>query len=414
MKVVIVGAGPSGLMAAGLIKSGAVTVLEKNEKPGKKLYITGKGRCNVTNHCTPSRLLESVVSNPKFLYSAVHRFSPRDAVGFFENAGVPLKTERGGRVFPQSDKASDITAALTRHAVAHGAQIRYHAEVKEIKAVSEGGFNVELTGGEKLFCDALVLASGGKSYPATGSTGDGYRFAESLGHRVIPPRPALVPILLDECVQALEGLSLKNITAGVTGANSKIQPVFGEMLFTANGVSGPAVLSLSSHVSRAGFGRGAKICIDLKPALSEDVLDLRLLREFEAAKNKQLKTVLHTLMPKSLAVGFAVKAGVNAEMPVNEVTKQQRGALIRTLKNLTFLIKGLDGIEKGVVTQGGVDVTQLRPTDMESKLISNLYFVGELLDVDALTGGYNIQIALSSGYAAGLSIENKNRQLSQI
>ncbi|MCL2797279.1 MAG: NAD(P)/FAD-dependent oxidoreductase [Firmicutes bacterium] len=544
MNTIIIGAGPAGLMAAGSVKGGAVTVLEKNEKPGKKLYITGKGRCNVTNDCTPEDVQKNVVTNPKFLFSALNAFPPREAMKLLEGCGIPLKTERGGRVFPASDKASDVTAALKKRAIENGAEIRLNAEVKDVwfdqksqkfcvrivghdlsdvprKSVGDAalgvphhisrirfggsqsglatlaGKNVTIPTLEKgtgiksqgtgigdmrkslpvpcalcpdtlflspepqspnsdiLTSDCLIIATGGCSYPLTGSTGDGYRFANVFGHTVIPPRPALVPLVLCEDVMPLEGLSLENvaITAKIGG---KAYRQFGDAVFTADGISGPALLSLSSFLSRDGLRRHiqfpvgtardqgsgvrgqkadnnlsiiphsslliphsfspspesrapnpeprATLSIDLKPALSDAQLDARILRDFEKYKNKQLKNALFDLLPKSLIPFIIRYAGLNGEAEINSVTKQQRALLLNALKNLTFRLKALEPLEKGIVTGGGVDVSEINPKTLESKLVKNLYFAGEILDVDALTGGYNIQIAMATGFLAGSSI----------
>ena len=407
MKTVVVGAGPAGLMAAGSIKNGTVLVLEQNEKPGKKLYITGKGRCNITNDCELEQLLKNVVTNQRFLYSAFSRFLPSDTIVFFEAHGVPLKTERGGRVFPASDKASDITAALKKAAQENGAQIRLTATVQSVwKDHKQQKFKISLVNGEELTADNLILATGGASYPLTGSKGDGYRFARQLGHTVIPPRAALVPILVTESVKSLEGLSLKNVSVSAN-INRKKYCEFGEMLFTADGMSGPCILSLSSFLSGAGVSEGTALAIDLKPALSKAQLDTRILRDFDSCKNKQLKNALFDLLPKSLIPYIIQAGGFSGEEAINSVTKEQRARLVDTFKNLTFYIKALEVLEKGIVTGGGVDVKEINPKTMESKLVKNLYFAGELIDVDALTGGFNIQIAISTGYLAGSSAGEK-------
>jgi len=404
MTTVIIGAGPAGLMAAGSVKNGKVTVLEKNEKAGKKLYITGKGRCNITNDCAPETLLQNVVTNPKFLLGAVHRFSPGDTIDFFNEYGIPLKTERGGRVFPESGKASDITGALKKHALKNGAQIRLNAEVIDIYRDNDiNKFKITLRDGETLLADHILLATGGASYPFTGSTGDGYRFAKQLGHTVLPPRPALVPMVLTGNVKPLEKLSLINVAVSlITGGETYRQ--FGEILFTAEGVSGPCALSLSSYLSRDGLSKDTTLSIDLKPALTEKQLDMRVLRDFENNKNRKLKNALSGLLPGKLVPFIIEYAGLNGETAVNAITKTQRAKLAGAFKNLNFHVKALDALEKGLVTGGGVDVKEINPKTMESRLIPNLYFAGELIDIDALTGGFNIQIALSTGYSAGDAI----------
>jgi len=410
-KTIIIGAGPAGLMAAGSLKYGGAAVLEKNEKAGKKLYITGKGRCNLTNDCSGADVQKNAVTNPKFLFSALNAFPPREAMRLFESCGVPLKTERGGRVFPASDKASDVTAALKKYALAGGAQIRLNAEAQSVWFDGKSQkFHVRLTDGAELASDSLIIATGGKSYPATGSTGDGYRFAKAFGHTVVPPRPALVPLVLHEDVKPLEGLSLENVSVSVSSGGKTYRQPLGEMVFTAQGASGPCILSLSSLLSRDGLAEGARLSVDLKPGLSAAQLEARILRDFEKYKNKQLKNALFELLPKSLISYIIGYAGLDGETAVHSVTKPQRAILLNALKSLTFTIKSLDALEKGIVTGGGVSVGEINPKTLESKLVKNLYFAGEVLDVDALTGGYNIQIALSTGYLAGSSITTRNAQ----
>lgn len=454
MKVVIVGAGASGLMAAGAAgqvflnqqessEKNEILVLERNEKAGKKLYITGKGRCNVTHDCTPPEFLAGIVSNPKFMLGAINSFKPSDTVELLENYGVPVKTERGGRVFPLSDKASDVTKALLKYAESNGAKVQYNTFVKAINK-SGDGFTV-VTETQQIFAERVILACGGKSYSSTGSDGYGYKLAKMLGHTLVEPKAALVPILLKDDVSALSGLSLKNVSvtiienkevtnncnnaATVTGYNAatvtsnnsvtvtgnranatvKINaPIknseqlskFGEMLFTAKGVSGPVILSLSSMINRIDLS-GFKLLIDLKPALDVATLDKRLLLDFEKFKGKQIKNSLGDLMPKSL-IPFVLKAAkIDENSFVNVLTKAERGELVSAIKVLSFSIDSLMDIECGIVTAGGVNVAEVSPKTMESKLVSGLYFAGEMLDVDAFTGGYNIQIALSTGFAAG-------------
>ena len=404
MNTIVIGAGPAGLMAAGSVKGGSVTALEKNEKAGKKLYITGKGRCNVTNDCLPDQAQKNVVTNPKFLFSALNAFSPRDTMRLLEEHGMPLKTERGGRVFPVSGKASDVTAALKKRAIENGAEIRLNAEVKDaFYDAKTQKFRIILSDGAELNSDSLIVATGGKSYPQTGSTGDGYRFAKAFGHTVIPPRPALIPLILCEDVKPLEGLSLENITL-TAKSGGKIYRQFGEAVFTADGISGPCVLSLSSYLSRDGFANDAELFVDLKPALTVPQLDARILREFEKYKNKRLKNALFDLLPKSLIPYIVRYADLDGESEVNSVTKEQRAKLLDALKNLAFKIESLGALEYGIVTGGGVSVSEINPKTLESKLVNGLYFAGEVLDCDALTGGYNMQIALSTGFLAGKAV----------
>ncbi|MDR2202601.1 MAG: NAD(P)/FAD-dependent oxidoreductase [Clostridiales bacterium] len=403
MKTVIIGAGAAGLTAASQIKNGGILVLEKNEKPGKKLYITGKGRCNVTNECGPSEFIEKVNSNPKFLTSAINAFSPRDAIEFLEQNGCPTVTERGNRVFPASQKASDVTKALVRAAENAGAQIMYNTAVKSVSQ-TENGFAVLTSAGE-IFCDNLIIATGGLSYPSTGSTGDGYKFAAALGHTVVPPVPSLVRIDLKEDVSALTGLSLKNVGASVKDKRSGkvLFSQFGELLFTDAGVSGPAVLTLSAKINRADPS-GLLFCIDLKPALTPEKLDKRVLSDFSAVQNRALINSLSDLLPKSLIPYIIDVCGLVGASKVNSLTRAERALLVDGLKNLTFNVKALGGFSSAVVTAGGVSVREVCPQTMQSKLVKGLYFAGEILDVDALTGGFNIQTALSTGFLAGRSI----------
>ena len=400
MKIAVVGAGPAGLLAAAEAAAhGAETVLlERNEKPGKKLYITGKGRCNVTNLCSPREFLEKVVRNPKFLYGALFAFTPEDTVDLLEKNGVRTKVERGNRVFPSSDKASDVTAALVKHADRSGASFVF----ENVERIIRDGdrFIVSTQSGNSDF-DKVILACGGVSYPSTGSNGDGFKLAAALGHRVTPLIPALVPIILIQDVKPLQGLSLKNITVTVSGGKKEYS-LFGEMLFTARGVSGPVALSLSSLINREKLP-GLKMKIDLKPALSYEKLDKRLLGDFDKFKNKQFKNSLDEMLPKSMIPYIIKLSGIVPEKPVNSVTKAERERLVGLLKGLEFGISSLGAVEEGIVTSGGVDVSEINPKTMESRVTPGLYFAGEMLDVDALTGGYNIQIALSTGFCAGRS-----------
>ena len=400
MKIAVVGAGPAGLLAAAEAAAhGAETVLlERNEKPGKKLYITGKGRCNVTNLCSPRDFLEKVVRNPKFLYGALFAFTPEDTVKLLNSNGVSTKVERGNRVFPLSDKASDVTGALVKHADRSGVRFVYE-NVDAIRR-DEGKFIVSTRSGKNIF-DKVILACGGVSYPSTGSNGDGFKLAAALGHRVTPLLPALVPIILVQDVKPLQGLSLKNVTVSVSDGKKEYS-LFGEMLFTARGVSGPVALSLSSLINREELSE-LKMKIDLKPALSYEKLDKRMLGDFEKFKNKQFKNSLDEMLPKSMIPYIIKLSGILPEKPVNSVTKAEREKLVGLLKGLEFDISALGAVEEGIVTSGGVDIREVNPKTMESRVAPGLYFAGEMLDVDALTGGYNIQIALSTGFCAGRS-----------
>lgn len=399
MKTAVVGAGPAGLIAAATAAAGSdVTLFERNEKPGKKLYITGKGRCNVTNLCSPREFLEKVVRNPKFLYSAIYTFTPEDTVNLIETNGVKTKTERGNRVFPASDKASDVTKALVSNAMKAGVRFVYENVVSLSR--KDGLFRL-ITSGAEYFFDKVILACGGVSYPSTGSNGDGFKLAESMGHTVTKLYPALVPVNFCEDVKSLQGLSLKNVKVTVSDGR-KSESLFGEMLFTSRGASGPVVLSLSSLINRLDV-KHVTFSIDLKPALDYDKLDKRVVSDFTKFKNKQFKNSLDEMLPKSLIPYIIDVSGINPDKPVNSVIKQEREKLVNLLKNLSFTVDSLGSIAEGIVTSGGVSVDEVNPKTMESKLVKGLYFAGEMLDVDALTGGFNIQIALSTGFAAGTS-----------
>lgn len=405
-KIIIIGGGASGLTAAGFAaKNGAaVTVLERNERPARKLMITGKGRCNVTNACTlVNELMDAVPVNNRFLYSAFSRFMPSDTIDLFEESGVPLKIERGNRVFPESDKAVDIVDALVKFAVGNGAKIRTGTRVMSL--ITENGTvkGVVTESGERLYADSVIIATGGKSYPLTGSTGDGYTLAESAGHTVITPKGSLVPLETEEkwCGDCT-GLSLKNVALTVYDKEKykEVYSDFGEMLFTHFGVSGPMILSASSHLSDITPGR--YICtVDLKPALSEEKLDERLIREFKEAPTKGLPTVLRGLLPKSLVPVITDMSGIDPSKHVNGITRDERKELVYLLKNLTFTISGTRPIEEAIVTSGGIKVSEIDPKTMQSKICGGLYFAGEVIDVDAYTGGFNLQIAFSTGAAAG-------------
>lgn len=392
-------------MAAGsAAQSGAdVTLAEKNEKSGKKLYITGKGRCNVTNACAPMEFLEKVVSGNKFLMSAINAFSPQDTIDFLQKNGLKTVIERGNRVFPASGKSSDVISALTAYALNSGAEILTCSCVESIgKLTDKEGFSAVVSGKEYEF-DKVVIATGGVSYPSTGSTGDGYRFAEKFGHSVIKPKPSLVPLTVAEnYVKRLEGLSLKNVGVSAYFQGRKIFDEQGEMLFTSNGVSGPLILSLSARISRMDQ-KAVGISVDLKPALAEEMLDNRLLRDFSEAINKQFKNALDGLLPKSLIPVIVELSGISPEQKVHQITKENRKNLVNLIKNLKFSVIGNGGFNQAVITSGGVSLKEINPKTMESKLVKGLYFAGEVLDLDALTGGYNIQIALSTGRAAGIA-----------
>ncbi len=406
-RVIVIGGGAAGMMAAVAAAENGhhVLLLEKNEKLGKKLYITGKGRCNVTNACERDKFFENIVSNPKFLYSAFYACDNMGLIEIIKDAGCPLKVERGERVFPVSDHASDITAALQRLLKEKGVQIRLHTTVRDVMAADGQVTGVRLADGSTLEADAVVTATGGLSYQTTGSTGDGYRMAQMLGHTIKDCVPALVPVEIEEAwCRSLQGLSLKNVTLTMTCGKKQIYQGFGEMLFTHFGVSGPLVLSASSYYDRCKEREDIRFTIDLKPALSVEQLDKRLLREFEENRNRQIKNVLGSLYPAKLVPVMIMVSGMDGEQRVNEVTREQRQQLIEVTKRLSMRVKGLRGFDEAVITQGGVKVKEINPSTMESKCVKGLYFAGEVLDVDALTGGFNLQIAWSTGYLAGKSI----------
>ena len=409
-QIVIIGAGAAGLMAAYSAAVNSqnnvnITLIEKNERPARKLMITGKGRCNVTNNCDIDTLIANIPQNPRFLYSAFSLFSSSDTMAFFEDCRVPLKTERGNRVFPVSDKAVDIVDALVGAVKKRKVKI-LNAAAKEI-TVDNGAVNgVMLENGEVLNADSVVLATGGLSYPLTGSTGDGYRFAENLGHTVTPLKASLVPL---ECHEGfcsrLSGLSLKNVKLSVFEEGKK-KPAFseqGEMLFTHFGISGPLVLSASAYIKKLGEKKYTAV-IDLKPALSLEQLDNRILRDFSKQQNKDFSNSLDELLPKSLIPVIVSLSGIPSNIKVNSIERESRLNLCRLIKELTLNITGTRPIEEAVITRGGVSVKEINPATMESKLINGLFFAGEVIDVDAFTGGFNLQIAFSTGYMAGKNV----------
>ncbi len=401
-KVVVIGAGAAGLFAAGqAARCGAeVFLFEKNSFPGKKLNITGKGRCNVTNNCSFDELVANVPQNARFMFSAFSAFSPQDMMAFLENAGVPLKTERGARVFPVSDRARDITDALWRYAKSNGVKMK-NAEVSEI-LFEENSVKGISAGDGKVLCDSVIVATGGASYPLTGSTGDGYRFALSAGHTVMPPCASLVPLSAErELCKSAQGLTLKNVV--LTAYDSKGKVLFselGEMLFTHFGISGPLVLSASAHM-RNFEKEKYHICIDLKPGLSADKLEERLLRDIEEKKNKDMHNILRGLLPARMVPIVLEKSGIDGAVKGNSLTREMRRTLRDTLKGLRIDIDGKRPIDEAIITSGGVNVREINPKTMESKKKRGLFFAGEVLDVDAYTGGFNLQIAWSSAFAAG-------------
>ncbi|MDK0708746.1 NAD(P)/FAD-dependent oxidoreductase [Clostridium perfringens] len=404
-KVIVIGAGPAGMMAAiSAAENHEVILLEGNERIGKKLFITGKGRCNVTNAKDISEFFDFIPGNPHFLYSALYTYTNIDVMNFFENAGVKLKVERGSRVFPNSDKSSDIISGLSRGLNEAGVNLRLHSKVKDVIFNNNKIEAVILENGSKVKGDYFIITTGGKSYPLTGSTGIGFDLAKKMGHTIVEPKPSLVPIEIEESwVRELQGLSLRNIELKIKNKkNSKV--VYsgqGEMLFTHFGISGPLVLSGSRFIKD---GERFEISLDLKPALEEKQLDLRVQKDFKKNLNKDFKNSLDELLPKKLIPVIIELSGIDENKKVNSITKEERRTLLNLLKNLTFTVKGLRDISEAIVTAGGVSTKEIDPSTMQSKIVDNLYFAGEVIDVDAFTGGYNVQIALSTGYLAGKSI----------
>ncbi|NLY19406.1 MAG: NAD(P)/FAD-dependent oxidoreductase, partial [Clostridiaceae bacterium] len=396
-----------GLMAAGKAseRGHSVTVFEKNNIAGKKLRITGKGRCNITNNSDMDTLISNIPGNGKFLYSSLNSFSNYDIIDFFESMGLSLKTERGGRVFPESDRAKDVADTLICYAVKNRVRFVYNAKVEDI--ISENGkvTGIKLADGTIKKFDAVILATGGVSYPGTGSDGDGHRMAEKSGHKITPLKPSLVPLLIKETwVKDLQGLSLKNTAIRLTDSKGQlIYEDFGEMMFTHFGVTGPVILSASRHILRYRF-RNVYLGIDLKPALSEEKLDARIQRDFLKYSRKQFKNALNDLLPGLLIPVMIKLSGIPPEKKVNQISKEERHYLVRLFKNMTCEITGARPIDEAIVTSGGVDVKEINPGTMESRIIKGLYFAGEIIDVDAYTGGYNLTIAFSTGYTAGNSV----------
>lgn len=406
-KCIVIGGGAAGMMAALALADGTwqVELLEKNEKLGKKIYITGKGRCNVTNDCEADTFFANVVSNPKFLYSAYYSFDNTQMMQFLEENGCPLKIERGNRVFPVSDHSSDIIRTLQNALLKKNVKISLHTEVKNLLIEDGRVCGVELNDGKKVPADAVVVATGGVSYSSTGSTGDGYRFAEDCGHKITEVKPALVPFTVKESWPlSLQGLALKNVEITVKDGKKEIYNGFGEMLFTHFGISGPLILSASSYYCKKYFGKEVQLFVDLKPALSTEQLDKRILRDFEEKKNKQLKNALDGLLPAKMIPVIIQLAQIPGDKYVHDITREERQLLVELLKNLPITVTGTRPFNEAIITQGGISVKDINPSTMESKLIKNLYFAGEVLDLDAMTGGFNLQIAWSTGYLAGMSI----------
>ena len=405
--VIVIGGGAAGMMAAisAAMCGHKVSLYEKNEKLGKKIYITGKGRCNVTNACDTEELFGKIVTNKKFMYSAIYTFDNNMVQAFFEENGCPLKIERGNRVFPVSDKSYDVINALEAKMKELGVNIYLNHTVSDI-IVDNGVAKGIVIANKKLFADGIVVATGGYSYPTTGSTGDGHAIAKKHGHKITKCVPALVPFnVKEEWVKNLQGLSLRNVNVRIKDNNKILYEDFGELLFTHFGVSGPTVLSASSYVIDLIRTKELELSIDLKPALNEQQLDERILRDFEENKNRNFSNALDKLLPKSLIPVIIERSEINPDRKVNEIKKDERKGLVRLIKNFDLTLISLRGFNEAIITHGGIDVKEIDPGTMESKLIKGLYFAGEILDVDAVTGGYNLQIAWSTGFLSGCSIE---------
>ena len=422
-KVIVIGGGAAGMLAsiAAAVNGADVTLIERNEKLGKKIYITGKGRCNVTNNCDTDEFFDNIVSNPRFMYAAFNNFSNVSLMELLEGNGLKLKVERGGRVFPESDHSYDVTDTLKRIMRQNDVKVCLNTTLKSIYMDSGKVRGIETTNNEKITADAVIMCTGGLSYQSTGSDGNGHRLLQDLGHTVTETKPALVPLTTKEdFYKDLQGLSLKNvrvnlfnelldpdrIRAVADGAKLKkslIYTGFGEMLFTHFGISGPLILSASSFYSRKAYGKNVTLLTDLKPALNMEQLDKRILRDFDEAKNKNLKNALIGLLPSALIDTVIVQSSLDAHKPVHDITKEERSRLIYTLKGFNMTVTGTRPFTEAIITQGGISVKEINPSTMESRLIPGLYIAGELMDVDALTGGYNLQVAWSSGYLAGMS-----------
>ncbi len=421
MKVLVIGGGPAGLMSAitSAEQGNNVTILEKMESLGKKLLITGKGRCNITNSADMEEFMQNIPQNSKFLYSAFNEYNNQDIINFLKEQGVTTKVERGGRIFPVSDKAQDVLNAFTRKLKQLNVQVKTNFKVTKILTEAgvttgiEGEYNSKI---EKILADKVILATGGKSYPVTGSTGDGYKIAQMLGHTITNIKPSLVPLTCNEtslelCRQ-MQGLSLKNVAIKIKNENKIIYEDFGEMLFTHYGLSGPIILSSSAILIRYKSIENLlkenkiKIYIDLKPALDEEKLDNRILRDFEELKNKQFKNSLEKLLPRKMIEPLIEITGINPEKKINEITKEERKKIVKILKNFELTLNGFRSIEEAIITSGGINIKEINPKTMESKIVKGLHFAGEIIDLDAFTGGFNLQIAWSTGYVAGGAYAN--------
>jgi flavoprotein, HI0933 family len=406
-KVLIVGGGAAGMFAAifAARNQNQVHLYEKNEKLGKKLFITGKGRCNITNACDMEGLFDSVQTNSKFLYSSFYGYNNFDTIDFFESIGVRTKIERGNRVFPASDHSSDVIHAMVKELNKLGVQIHLKTEVKDIIIKEDQAKGVRLSDGSSIEADVIVVATGGLSYETTGSTGDGFTFAKSIGHRVTELFPALVPLTIKETfVSELMGLSLKNTGISIYNGKKCLYQDFGEMMFTHFGVTGPMILSASSYIGKEIKNQELTLVIDLKPALTFEQLDQRILKDFSSQLNKNFNNSISGLFPTKLIPVMVSLSGIDPYKKVNEISKEERINFVKLVKNLTLTITGFRGYKEAVITKGGVDVKEINPSTMESKKVQGVYFIGEVLDLDAVTGGFNLQIAWSTAYAAGSNI----------
>ncbi len=413
MKTIVIGGGPAGMLAgiSAAENGNKVIILEKMEKTGKKLLITGKGRCNITNNGDLDEFMKNIPENSKFLFSSFNQYSNKDIISLLNSEGVSTKVERGGRVFPVSDKSIDVLEALKRKLKKLDVEIKTNFEVTKILTENGVAKGIEGKNKEQLFADKVILATGGMSYPVTGSTGDGYRMAKMLGHTVTELKPSLVPLTTSGnsrvLCQQMQGLSLKNVAIKIKNENKIIYEDFGEMLFTHYGVSGPVILSASAilirykNIDELLKENKIKLYIDLKPALDEEKLDNRILRDFEELKNKQFKNSLDKLLPRKMIEPIITLIGISPEKRINVITKEERRKIVKVLKNFELTLNGFRSIEEAIVTKGGISIKEINPKTMESKIINGLYFAGEIIDLDAFTGGFNLQIAWSTGYSAG-------------
>ena len=406
--VIVIGGGAAGMMAAyaAALCGHQVKLMEQNEKLGKKIFITGKGRCNITNAGDMDNLFANVMSNPKFLYSAFYTFNNEQMMSFLEEYGLKMKVERGNRVFPVSDHSSDVIATLRKALANKNVEVFLHTKVNHLLVTKEQIKGVGLSDGREVPADAVIVATGGFSYQTTGATGDGYRFAEKTGHKLVQRTPALVPFEIKEAwVKELQGLSLRNVSVSVYNEKKKLYEDFGEMLFTHFGVSVPLILSASGMIKAKQFENELELYIDLKPALTAEQLDKRILRDFDETMNKQFKNAIGHLLPAKMIPVLIDLSGIDPEKKVNEISREERTGLVALMKKLPLTVTGLRGWNEAIITKGGVSVKDINPSTMESKHVQNLFFCGEVLDLDALTGGYNLQIAWSTGYLAGISVQ---------